>query len=127
MLFASNVVEFFSLLGLTRYCKKAVKKKAELESDPTTLDSNLAKLEKKYKVKLLDKKCSTKFINEDKTNTTVPKVDLSELEEEAKPIKVLVRTTNSTDTNANGIIRMSWIPKLIFLGMSISGLTSLDA
>ncbi len=96
MLFASYVVKFLSLLGLTSYCKKAVKKKAELESDPTTLDSNLAKLEKKYKVKLLDKKYSTKFINEDKTNTTVPKVDLSELEE-AKPIKVLVRTTNSTD------------------------------
>jgi hypothetical protein len=86
---------FFPLLGLTGYCKKSAKNKAELESDPTTLDSNLVKLEQKYKVNLTDKKSSRKsIVKESRNTTTVPKVNLSELEEEAKPIKVLVLTTN---------------------------------
>ena len=64
--------------------------------DPTTLNATLAKLEEKFKVKLIDtnKSIKTESVKSDSTKV-VPKIDVDTLSEESKPLKVLVRQHDS--------------------------------
>ena len=91
-MFLSKINFFAGFVGSKSYERKLFESGKSETKDPTTFDATLVKLEEKFNIKLIDRKKSIKRESAKSDSAkNIPKIDVDTLDDESKPIKVLVR------------------------------------